>query len=111
MCGCSASGSPRQNCDPRLMSGIAPRSTIDVDTSGRKRCNSNEAIMGSTYLSLHYHIVFSTKERRPLIGADWRPRLHEYVGGTVRGLGGVAETIGGVENHVHLLVGLKATHC
>ena len=24
--------------------------------------------MGSTYLSLHYHLVFSTKERRPFIG-------------------------------------------
>lgn len=67
--------------------------------------------MGSTYTSLHYHIVFSTKERRPLIAANWRPRLHEYLGGTVRGLGGVAEAVGGVEDHVHILVGLKPTHC
>jgi len=29
----------------------------------------------------------------------------------VRGLGGVAEAIGGVADHVHLLVGLRATHC
>ena len=65
--------------------------------------------MGSTFYSLHYHVVFSTKERRPLIGADWRPRLHEYLGGTVRGLGGVAEAVGGVEDHVHLLVSLKTT--
>ena len=67
--------------------------------------------MGSTFLSLHYHIVFSTKERRPLIGVDWRPRVHEYLGGTVRGLDGIPEVIGGVEDHVHLLVGLRATHC
>jgi REP element-mobilizing transposase RayT len=67
--------------------------------------------MGSTFLSLHYHIVFSTKERRPYIKPGWRPRLHEYLGGTVRGLGGVPEIIGGVEDHVHLLVGLRATHC
>lgn len=66
--------------------------------------------MGSTFLSLHYHIVFSTKDRRPLIASAWRPRLHEYLGGTVRGLGGVPEAIGGVEDHVHLLVGLRATH-
>jgi hypothetical protein len=33
--------------------------------------------------------------------------LHEYLGGTVRGLGGVAQCVGGVEDHVHLLVGLK----
>ena len=67
--------------------------------------------MGSTFLSLHYHIVFSTKKRLPLIKASWRPPLHEYLGGTVRGLGGIPEIIGGVEDHVHLLVGLRATHC
>jgi len=67
--------------------------------------------MASTYLSLHYHIVFGTKDRMPLIDASWRPRLHEYLGGTVNGLGGIPEAIGGVADHVHLLVGLKATHC
>ena len=65
--------------------------------------------MGSTFYSLHYHIVFSTKERRPLIRPEWRGRLHEYLGGTVRGMGGVAEVIGGVEDHVHLLLSLKTT--
>jgi putative transposase len=66
--------------------------------------------MASTYLSLHYHIVFGTKSRAPLIDASWRPRLHEYLGGTVRGLGGFPEGIGGIADHVHLLVSLKATH-
>jgi hypothetical protein len=36
--------------------------------------------MASTYLSLHYHLVFGTKNREPFIAADWRPRLHEYLG-------------------------------
>src|SRR6478672_5931275 len=67
--------------------------------------------MGSTYLSLHYHIVFSTKERRPFIKDPWRSKMHEYLGGTVRGLGGIPECVGGDADHVHLLVGLKATHC
>ena len=66
--------------------------------------------MGSTFLSLHYHIVFSTKDRRPLIQSGWRPQLHEYLGGTARGLGGVPEIVGGVEDHVHLLIGLRSTH-
>jgi REP element-mobilizing transposase RayT len=66
--------------------------------------------MGSTYTSLHYHIVFATKRRRPLIVPAWRPRLHEYLGGTVRGLDGVPQGVGGVEDHVYLLVALKATH-
>ncbi len=65
--------------------------------------------MGSTFFSLHYHIVFSTKERRPFIQPTWRERFHQYLGGTVRGLGGVAESVGGVADHVHLLVSLRTT--
>ena len=67
--------------------------------------------MPSTYLSLHYHLIFGTKNREPLIAPDWRPRLHEYLGGTIAGLGGSPQGNGGVADHVHLLVGLKATHC
>ena len=67
--------------------------------------------MPSTYLSLHYHLVFGTKNREPLLAPAWRARLHDYLGGTIRGLGGYPEGVGGVADHVHLLVGLKATHC
>lgn len=66
--------------------------------------------MSSTHLSLHYHVVFSTKERHPLIDQEWRDRLHAYLGGIIRDIGGVPECIGGVADHVHLLIGLKATH-
>jgi len=67
--------------------------------------------MGSTFFSLHYHIVFSTKERRPSIRQEWQPRLHSYLGGIVRGTNGVAETVGGVADHVHLLLSLRPVHC
>ena len=40
----------------------------------------------------------------------WRARLHDYLGGTIHGLGGVATEVGGVADHVHLLVSLRATH-
>ena len=39
-----------------------------------------------------------------MIHARWRLRLHEYLGGTVNGLGGHAQTVGGTADHVHLLV-------
>jgi REP element-mobilizing transposase RayT len=67
--------------------------------------------MPSTHLSLHYHMIFSTKDRVALIHKDWRHRLHAYLGGIINDLGGVPETIGGLEDHVHLLIGLRATHC
>ena len=67
--------------------------------------------MPSTHLSLHYHLIFSTKDRVPCMQKEWRGRLHAYLGGIVNDLGGVAEKINGVEDHVHLLIGLRPTHC
>jgi putative transposase len=67
--------------------------------------------MASTYLSLHYHLVFSTKHREKRITPDWRDRLHQYLGGTLRNMGAYPEGVGGVEDHIHILVGLKSTHC
>jgi putative transposase len=66
--------------------------------------------MPSTHLSLHFHIIFSTKDRHPFITEDWRSRLHEYLGGLIREADGIPEAIGGTADHVHLLVGLRATH-
>src|SRR5947207_5445921 len=67
--------------------------------------------MGSTFFSLHYHLVFSTKERRPFIKPEWRPRLHSYLGGIIKGMNGVPEMVGGVEDHVHILASLRPVHC
>lgn len=52
--------------------------------------------MPSTHLSLHYHLVFSTKGRAPVIADAWRERLHAYLGGVVRNIEGVPEAIGGI---------------
>jgi putative transposase len=41
---------------------------------------------------------------------EWRDRLHAYLGGAIRTVGGVPEAIGGTSDHVHLLAGLRATH-
>lgn len=65
--------------------------------------------MPSTHLSLHYHIIFSTKDRHPFIADEWRARLHEYLGGLIRAADGIPEAIGGTNDHVHLMVGLPAT--
>ncbi len=65
----------------------------------------------STYASLHYHITFSTKFRTKMIHQSWETRLHEYLGGIIKKLDGFPQGIGGVEDHVHLLIGLRPTHC
>jgi putative transposase len=63
--------------------------------------------MPQSYTCLHYHLVFSTKNRAPLITPDIRPRLWEYMGGIVRGHKGIPIKIGGTDDHVHLLVTLR----
>ena len=66
--------------------------------------------MSSTHLSLHVHVVFGTKVRLPLIDPVWQSRLHAFLGGSVCHLEAVPEAIGGMPDHVHLLLGIKATH-
>lgn len=55
------------------------------------------------------HIIFSTKDRAPLIHADVRDDLHAYLAGTVRKLGCECFRVGGVADHVHLAVTLPTT--
>jgi len=62
-----------------------------------------------SYTNLLYHIVYATKQRAPLITNRLRPRLHEYLGGTVRGLGGIAIEVNGTSDHVHVLAKLRPT--
>src|SRR5688500_9341980 len=64
--------------------------------------------MADTFTNLLYHLVFSTKERRPLISDDIRERLYEYMGGIIRGEAGCLFEIGGVPDHVHLLARFKS---
>ncbi len=62
--------------------------------------------MSHTHINLNYHIVFSTRMREPNIIKLIQPQLWTYLGGIVRAEGGVSIEIGGVQDHVHLLVSL-----
>jgi putative transposase len=66
--------------------------------------------MSSTHISLHFHLIFGTKNHEPLIAPTWRSRLHAYMGGILSSLDTVPEIVGGVEDHVHILAGLRPTH-
>ena len=63
--------------------------------------------MSDSYTNLLYHIVFSTKDRQPLITDAYESRLHDYIGGTIRNLGGISLGINGTEDHVHVLAKLR----
>jgi REP element-mobilizing transposase RayT len=64
--------------------------------------------MAHTHTNLLFHVVFSTKDRAPLLDAELKPRLFPYMGGIIRELGGTALLINGPTDHVHLLLLLPA---
>jgi len=63
--------------------------------------------MSQSHTNLLYHVVFSTKNRQPLITAECESRLYDYIGGTIRKQGGIALAVNGTADHVHLLVKLR----
>jgi REP element-mobilizing transposase RayT len=63
--------------------------------------------MSQSYTNLLYHLIFSTKERRPLITPDYQIRLYDYIGGIIRGIGGISLGIGGASDHIHLFAKLR----
>ncbi len=62
--------------------------------------------MANTFTSLHFHVVFSTKNREPWLHQEIEARVWSYMGGIARDNHMKPLMIGGVENHVHLLVGM-----
>ncbi len=64
--------------------------------------------MAGTFTQLSFHIVFSTKGRHAWITPEVAERLYPFIGGIIRDDGGTLLGIGGVEDHVHLLVRWRA---
>ena len=65
--------------------------------------------MSHTFISALFHCTFSTKGRRRLITVALQERLWPFMGGIAREQGLKALAIGGVEDHLHLLLSLPAT--
>ena len=65
--------------------------------------------MSHTYVSSLIHCVFSIKNRRDLIAEEIQPQLWAFVGGIARRNGFKALIVGGIANHVHVLLSLPAT--
>ena len=62
-----------------------------------------------SYVSSYHHCVFSTKDRRPIITPALQERLWPYLGGIARENKMTAIEIGGVQDHVHMLLSLPST--
>ena len=58
---------------------------------------------------LYYHLVWATKEREPLINSDREVELYPYIIAKADALGCIVHAIGGVEDHIHLVVSIPPT--
>ena len=60
--------------------------------------------MPQSLAQIYVHIVFSTKDRRRVLTSEeLRAGVHSYLAGVCREKASPALTVGGVEDHVHLL--------
>ena len=62
--------------------------------------------MAQSISSVFVHFVFSTKQRDELILPELSSHLHKYIGGICRNHKSLLLAIGGMPDHVHLLVRL-----
>lgn len=67
------------------------------------------ALMAHSYSGNYIHLVFSTKDRRDTIPPGLQEKLWAYLFGICRNLKITLMAVGGITNHVHLLISLPAT--
>ncbi len=65
--------------------------------------------MPQSFIALHCHIVFSTKERCCMICPEWADRVYQYIGGILRAHDCCLMAAGGMPDQVHLLLSLGKT--
>ena len=66
--------------------------------------------MSRSFSSVHIHLVFSTKDRRPFLREPGlRSEMHRYLGGVSKALDCQPLIVGGIADHVHILAGLGKT--
>ena len=68
-----------------------------------------KGFMAHTYTNIFIHYVFSTKYREKIITKEIQNRLWSYMGGIAKENGMKALAIGGIEDHIHLLIKLPTT--
>lgn len=63
--------------------------------------------MANTYTQIYIQLVFAVKGRQNLIHAKWKEEMYKYICGIVSGKQQKVYAIGGVSEHIHLLVSVK----
>lgn len=64
----------------------------------------NKEFRMTTYSAIFYHLIWSTKNREPLINEIIENSLYRYISGIIYGKKGLAIQIGGMADHIHILL-------
>jgi putative transposase len=63
--------------------------------------------MANTYSQIYLQVVFAVKGRKSLIQSEWEDELYKYMCGVVNGKKEKVYAIGGVSDHIHILISIK----
>lgn len=63
--------------------------------------------MSNTYTQIHIHFVFAVKFRDAVIADVWKTDLYKYIAGIIKNNGHKLIAIGGMPDHIHLLIGVR----
>ncbi len=67
--------------------------------------------MASTYSQIYIQYVFVVKGRAQLLQKPWREKVFSYMSGIITRKNQKSLIVNGVEDHVHVFVGLKPSMC
>ena len=77
--------------------------------NGQQKCRIFAVVMANTYTQLYTHVVFHTKSTGIVIRDEDLNRVFEYIGGIIRSEGSIPIAVGGVADHIHILMTLPKT--
>lgn len=63
--------------------------------------------MANTYNQIYIHLVFAVKYRTSVIAKSWRQELYYYITGLIENRGHKVYAVGGMSDHIHILVSLS----
>ena len=63
--------------------------------------------MAGTYSQIYIQIVFAVHGRQNLLQKEWREEVFKYMSGIIKNKGHKPMIVNGVEDHVHVFIGLK----
>lgn len=71
------------------------------------RIGARVSLMPQSLSYVLVHIVFSTRDRRPMLEDEIRPKMHAYLASAINGSENICVRIGGVADHVHVAMFLS----